>query len=188
MDARTHGVILRRAVGSDAHGIARVHTATWQTAYRGLMADAYLDALSVTEREARWQDVLAASWRHVPQTAALVRCTWVAEDTDGIHGFCCAGPARDAGLTGAEVYALYVLPAAWRRGMGAGLLAAAESAAMDGGARGMCLWTLRDNASARMFYARQEYVTDGETRNECVGGRSLAHVRYRKTLHGRYAG
>jgi len=47
------GVEIRTAVAEDAPGLATVHVRSWQLAYRGLMADEFLDGLSVEERE-RW--------------------------------------------------------------------------------------------------------------------------------------
>src|SRR3972149_4160057 len=47
------GVEIRTAVAEDAPGLATVHVRGWQLAYRGLMADEFLDGLSVEERE-RW--------------------------------------------------------------------------------------------------------------------------------------
>lgn len=45
----------------DAAGIAGIHVRAWQAAYRGLLADELLDALSVTAREAMWSDILRRS-------------------------------------------------------------------------------------------------------------------------------
>jgi len=52
-------VILRPAKTSDAAGIAAVHVAGWQAAYRHLLPAAYLDALDPAEREAQWSTRLA---------------------------------------------------------------------------------------------------------------------------------
>src|SRR5687767_3602644 len=41
---------IRPALPSDARAIADVHVRTWQSTYRGIVPDAYLDALSVDER------------------------------------------------------------------------------------------------------------------------------------------
>jgi hypothetical protein len=42
---------IRRASQSDARAIAEVHVASWRETYRGIVPDAFLDALSVAERE-----------------------------------------------------------------------------------------------------------------------------------------
>ena len=42
---------MRRAVEGDAAAIAAVHVRAWQVAYRGIVADAILDGLTVPDRE-----------------------------------------------------------------------------------------------------------------------------------------
>src|SRR5665647_1820355 len=44
------GLLVRRAEPQDAPVVARVHTASWRQAYRGLLPQEYLDALSVEAR------------------------------------------------------------------------------------------------------------------------------------------
>lgn len=50
----------RRAQPSDADGIARVWVSAWRIAYRGLVPDEVLDALSLHERQERWRARLSA--------------------------------------------------------------------------------------------------------------------------------
>ena len=47
---------IRRPTVDDAPDIASIHVSAWQAAYRGIVPDAFLDALSVDQREARWSD------------------------------------------------------------------------------------------------------------------------------------
>ena len=63
---------LRLANPSDAHGLAEMHVATWQVAYRGLLPDDFLDGLTVAARAERWQQILTNSPRQ----------TWVACEAD----------------------------------------------------------------------------------------------------------
>ena len=51
---------VRRAVVADADGIGRVHVFAALTAYRGIMPDAYLDAMDPRARSERWRQALAA--------------------------------------------------------------------------------------------------------------------------------
>ena len=53
------GIDVRRAMPADAAGIARVQVATWRSTYRGLIPDAYLDAMEEEPRARWWQDVIA---------------------------------------------------------------------------------------------------------------------------------
>jgi hypothetical protein len=77
--------MIRAAVPADADAIAEVWLRSWQTAYRGLVPDAVLDALSLEYRQGLWRDRLA---RGEP---ALV-----AEHDGGVAGYCrVLSPSRD---------------------------------------------------------------------------------------------
>ena len=54
------GVTLRRATPDDAEAIARVRIDGWRRSYKGLVPQAYLDAMSVEASMPLWQRVLAA--------------------------------------------------------------------------------------------------------------------------------
>ncbi len=156
-------VRVRPAAPEDARGIAETQARAWDAAYRGLLADAVIDALTADVREARWREILAAD----------ESATWVADEAGRIAGFCSVlAVARDAdALPGtSEIAALYVDPAVWRRGAGSALLRAGVAAL--GPAR-VTLWVLERNAAARAFYAGHGFSPDG-ARRETAGA---AHVR-----------
>ncbi len=169
-------VHLRRARETDARGIAEVHVATWQQAYRGQIPDTYLNALSVDDRERYWKNEL-----HV---MAVGRRPWVAESDAGIVGFASAGPARDTDVPSnvGEVYAIYVLPDCWDRGVGRNLLSHCERDLVEHGYDEAVLWVLADNQRARAFYEVTGWQPDGASKQETRGGRAVDEVRYRLTL------
>ena len=77
--------IIRHATPDDAQGIANVQVETWRSAYRGVIADDFLDAMSEKERTSRWSEILQR-----PEHA-----TFVAEvEGHGIVGFANGGPKR----------------------------------------------------------------------------------------------
>jgi GNAT superfamily N-acetyltransferase len=108
-------VVICDAERSDAEAIAAVHVRAWATAYRGLMADDVLAAMTPERRAAAWSERLAD-----PSLGPTI----VAADGGGtIIGFCAlATPTRDEGeaVDTAEVTALYVDPPSWRAGVGSG--------------------------------------------------------------------
>src|SRR5215510_12899976 len=57
----TRGVrfAIRQGKLADAEGVARAHTASWRTSYRGILPDAILDRIDVDQRAASWRRVLA---------------------------------------------------------------------------------------------------------------------------------
>ena len=49
---------IRTAVPDDAHPIAHVHVATWQTAYKGQLPDEMLQNLDVDRRRQGWEQII----------------------------------------------------------------------------------------------------------------------------------
>ena len=78
---------VREATVADAAGIARVHYETWQTAFRGIVPDAYLARTSYEKQKNAWESALGKD-----NTTKLI-C--VAQDESGqIVGFAVGGPER----------------------------------------------------------------------------------------------
>lgn len=170
----TDPVLLRAAGISDAPAMARISVDGWQQAYSGLLPQSYLDALDVDARMHGWVEVL--------ETAPMRPL--VAEVAGVVAGFVSFGPSRDDDVdasTTAEIYAIYVSPPYWRRGIGRGLLSASMercSTAFD-----TCtLWVLTGNDSARAFYTAHGFLPDGEAKAEARRGVVLDEVRYRRSL------
>jgi ribosomal protein S18 acetylase RimI-like enzyme len=173
------GASIRPARPDDAAAIARVHIRTWQTAYRGQLPDAYLDALDdeLEARTARWHGLIADGRTH----------RWVqlvAEANERVIGFVTFGPSE--GETNepqiGEVYAIYVDPAYWSRGHGRELFAAATDGLAEAGFTMATLWVLETNTHARRFYEIAGWMTDGATKTDHRGDVELREVRYRRPL------
>ncbi len=144
---------VRAATLSDTPRIAEIHVRTWQAAYRGIVPDAYLDALSVADREAAWRKSLEAGGQ----------CTLVAEDEGQIVGWLSCGPSRDvdASPRTGEVYGLYVDPARWRCGAGHWLWERAGEHLRGLGCQRVTLWVLQENAAAQRFDESAGFHRDG---------------------------
>jgi len=166
----------RRATPADAEAIARLHIASWQAAYRGVLSDTFLDSQDPVARREAWRDRLAS-----PETAVLVD-----EGTDGLLGFCACGPSRDADADRAavwEIYNLHVAPARRGGGIGTRLFDAGVVLGRGRGARALTLWVVVENVPARHFYERKGMQPDGAQQTHAVGPRAiLAEVRYRLSL------
>jgi GNAT superfamily N-acetyltransferase len=151
-----------------------VHVAAWQQAYRGLLSDAYLDAIRPEDRAARYR---------FGSTTRDGRASVIARDGPVIVGFATMGPSRDEDAAECgELYALYVEPAMWRRGVGRVLVADARARLRRRGYREALLWVLEGNERARQFYVTDGWVHDGCAREEDVWGVTVPVVRYRRLL------
>jgi GNAT superfamily N-acetyltransferase len=152
-------VEVRDATPADAHGLATVHVVSWRAAYRGLMPDEVLAGLSVPERERIWSHRLAAP---EPRTSVVV-----ATDARRVVGFAAVGPplvpADRADPTVGDLYALYLDPDHWARGIGAPLHAAALDRLVTHGFTRAGLWLLDGNRRAERFYRRHGWVDTGRT-------------------------
>ena len=164
--------VIRLANSSDVGDIARLHVKAWQSAYRGHMPDAYLDALEPFQRVALWSKAIAQ-----PGTFVLA-----AEEQRAIVGFCSLLPSRDADASPAvaEITAIYVDPARVRSGVGSSLIEAALEIARTKSFVEVTLWVLTGNLSARAFYEARGFEPDGTTKTEQRPGFSIHEIRYRR--------
>ncbi|RYB02324.1 GNAT family N-acetyltransferase [Lichenibacterium ramalinae] len=142
----TGATTLRRATAADAGAVAALHVASWRSAYRGLLADAYLDGPVERERGTVWARKLAEG---AAGSETVLACADAA-----VVGFVCFVLDADP-LWGTLVDNLHADPA--RRGLGIGRALLAETARRAGLAaplRPVHLFCLAGNAPARGFYER----------------------------------
>jgi GNAT superfamily N-acetyltransferase len=171
--AQPHAVV-RRATIADARAIAEIAVLGWQAAYGGILPADFLANLSIGAREVAWRTVLESDTAgHAP--------AWVAELEGRVVGFVSSGPPRDEDVppSAAEVYAIYVLPGEWRRGLGRALLNAAIAHWQGGEATALVLWVFEANGAARTFYEAMGWRADGGRQEIDLGGFSTTEVRYR---------
>jgi ribosomal protein S18 acetylase RimI-like enzyme len=165
---------IRPATLDDAPRIAEIQVEAWRAAYADQMPKAYLDALDVDERSARWRRMLAQS--HKTITALGV------DEHDRAMAFCMYGLPRDPDARGTrtgEIMALNVMPSAWRRGFGIALLDGAILDARRIGWERLTLWVLKENRRARDFYEKYGFVIDGAEKTDSqLTGTALHEVRY----------
>jgi hypothetical protein len=57
------GPEIRLARAADAPAIAEIHVLSWQAAYAGQLPDDYLDNLSISDRQHRWEQALSEPMR-----------------------------------------------------------------------------------------------------------------------------
>jgi GNAT superfamily N-acetyltransferase len=157
--SRETPIQVRWATIEDARAIAAVHVASWRAAYRGILPDEALDALTLDGRERDWRRWLSPGGER--------NDTLVAERDGTIVAFCTLKlPAGDdgEGEDVAEVPALYAHPNAFGTGAGDALMTAAIEAMRGRGYREAVLWMLEGNGRAEAFYERRGWGRDGGAR------------------------
>ncbi len=168
--------VVRPATPDDAAAIASVHVRSWQAAYRGIVPEAMLEALSIERRASWWRGELTEM---IPPPGC-----WVVERSGRVVGFASIGTARgnSVGPGIGELFTLYLEPEAWSQGLGRALNEQAIVGLRASGFRSAILWVLADNVRGRRFYERAGWQADGGTMGWETPGTTLDEVRYRIEL------
>ncbi len=166
----------RAARVADARAIAEIRILGWRSAYRGLVGDEHLDAMSVDSDTARWSTFLDAHDRFTR--------TVVVEDSEAVVGFASLSPYRIVDREAAyavtalavpgtvgELDAFYVHPDRWGTGIADELMVAALAALRSDGWTSARLWLLADNPRALQFYRRHGWAPDGGRETLSLPGR-----------------
>lgn len=138
-------IAIRQATAADADLIADLHATSWRSAYRGLLADAFLDGPVMDDRRALWRDRFAGA---ADFTVFLV------ERGDVALGFICFMPDQHA-TWGGLIDNFHVSPAAKGQGIGRRLFSAVRGLSQRvSPGRGLFLFVLTGNTAARLAYDR----------------------------------
>lgn len=136
---------IRVATSQDAEGIANVHVNSWKTTYKGIVDEAYLDALSAADRVERWR------WKaeNLRDDEELLV---ISDDNGMIYGFMTYGMERESKRpTEGELYAVYLLEEMQGQGWGKRLFARMKEFMRVRGFQTLRVWVLEGN-SALHFY------------------------------------
>jgi ribosomal protein S18 acetylase RimI-like enzyme len=160
-------ISVRKAIASDLQDIARVHVAAWQTTYRGIVPQPFLDSLDVDARAEAWKNWFGEGKLHL----------YVAENDGEVCGFISGGALREP-IEGfdAEVYAIYLLPSFQGRGGGRLLMQRLAETLRISGFTQVVIWVLAENPS-RGFYEHLggSQITQKRIR---IGDADLLEVAY----------
>jgi ribosomal protein S18 acetylase RimI-like enzyme len=159
---------IRRAVPEDALSIALVQVESWRKTYAGIIPEAFLASLDIEERAASWMQNLQAGRMFI----------FVAQDEWGIFGFISGGELRDP-MDGydCELYAIYLLPANQRRGVGQELALTLRESFLMNGFSGMVVWVLERNLPGISFYKRLGGIQIAQRTIE-IGGAELPELAF----------
>lgn len=133
-------IILRRAQVGEAEVLAKLHVSVWRETYRDYAPDKAIQTLDETRRLPYWAQ------------ATVSEGVWVADDGGEVLGVISFGPSQHEAFGGrVEIKHLYVALNAQGQGVGRRLLEKALELCAPGG---VALAVVRQNTTARSFYAR----------------------------------
>ena len=155
-------MIIRQAREEDVMQIAEIMVEDWQTAYRGIMDDDFLDSLSAAQR---YQIEIKRFQKYT-----------VAADNDEVLGYAWNEMIDDEAAD-CEIIALYVRYSKRKRGIGKAIMKNSMDCFRKAGKKSMIIWCLRDNYESRKFYERMggKVYKDGSHR---WGNRNYDMISY----------
>jgi ribosomal protein S18 acetylase RimI-like enzyme len=162
---------IRDATTADLAAIAEIHASSWRAAYRGILADAFLDGDLLQDRNSRWSGVAE---RMAPRDNLLIATE--GKDAVGfIAGWTSVTLGREDGY-GLFIDNLHVRPDLRGNKYGESLFRALAINATAHAKTSAYLWLLDGNAPAHRFYHRLG-GRDGEHRMIELGGRTVGETR-----------
>jgi GNAT superfamily N-acetyltransferase len=163
---------VRAARSSDAPGLARVQTASWQASLAGLVPASVLAELTSAEAQREWAERWLEAIIKPPTSRHRVHVAVTAPSAGDVTGFAAAGPATDADLwpaTDAELYELHVLPEQAGQGHGGRLLHAVADTLAEDGFQTACTWVLSADEERLSFLESAGWAPDGSHSNLDMG-------------------
>jgi len=168
---------ISRASPEDAYAIAKIHVDSWREAYRTILPAEYLAALSVEKRQTFWTQSIAEGKSEL----------WLAKADGVIQGWISFGKSRDddLGAADAEIWALYVAPPFWSKGIGLQLWLKAKDFLSSQGFSSCSLWVLSENVRAIRFYETVGFKLGiNSSKSIALAGIQLTELRYVISLEG----
>jgi len=132
-------IMIRKVEKEDVRQIAEILVEDWQKAYRGIMDDAFLDAMNADQR---YEIEVKRYQKYI-----------VAVDGNEVLGYAWLEMAGDEPAD-CEVIALYVRYSKRNNGIGKLLMQYAISHFKETGKKRMIVWCLKENLESRKFYEK----------------------------------
>lgn len=163
-------ITIRSAEPSDAAGLAKIKVDGWQTAFKGIVPQPYLDSLNYPDQEERLRKILSSKKDRSHELVAVT-------DTGSVAGFAATGPNRSpVDDYDGELMAIYVSVDAKGQGIGSLLFAASVKQLKLDGFRRLIIWCLDGNPHCR-FYTKLGGKVVGEKWDD-IGGACLKQYGY----------
>ncbi|MDM0046246.1 GNAT family N-acetyltransferase [Variovorax dokdonensis] len=166
---------VRPATLRDAKAVAEVHAIALKAAYAGILPDDQLSALAPASRESKWREAIEYA---EPQ----VHVAMLDGEVVGFVGF---DRSRDpkTPATAGEIWAIYIKPEHWGKGVGVALWDAAREGLDEEGCTTVTIWVPLRNDRAMRFMElagfKREMKTAGTT---AVGTARIEQIRLKRDV------
>jgi len=162
---------IRLAELADADTVARLHAHSWQTAYRGILRDEFLEGPVHEDRRVLWHSRLS-------EVNRADQFVLVDEHAGEIRGFACGFLDADPEW-GCLLDNLHVVPELKGQGLGRQLMReVAQRVVQSQSIRRLHLWAYEQNLTARRFYERLGGVITLRQPKPAPDGTEVNEVRY----------
>jgi len=159
----------------DAKAIAEIHSVAARAAYAGLVPDDQLDALAPTTREAKWRQAIEFA---DPQVHVAVQ----GDEVVGFVGFDRSRDPKTPSTTG-EIWALYVKPEHWGKGVGVALWDAAREGLEEEGCILVTAWVPLRNDRAMRFFELAGFKREMKTaKTTSLGSVKIEEIRLKREV------
>ena len=139
--------MIRQANKFDSYNVAKLIVSGWQTAYKGLIDDSFLNNMSV--------NIIAENWGMNIESQDESNNIYVYEENNEILGVIRFGKPDDSSSNyNAEIHVLYVEPDLKRKGIGSKLFAFAKNFFINKNTTHMIIWCLQTNSPSIKFYEK----------------------------------
>ena len=166
---------VRPATLRDAKAVAEVHAVATKAAYAGILPDDHLPALAPASREAKWREAIEFA---EPQVHVAV--------LDGeVVGFVGFDRSRDpkTPATAGEIWAIYIKPEHWGKGVGVALWDAAREGLDEEGCTTVTIWVPLRNDRAVRFMELAGFKREMKTASTtAVGTTRIEQIRLKRDV------
>ena len=165
---------VRPAVAGDADEVAAVHANSSHAAYEAVAPEAH-QVVPIAQRRAFWREAIEFG-------EPLVQVALEAGKVIGFAGFDRSRDPKSKPTTG-EIWAFYVLPAHWDRGVGLALWDATRESLIEEGCTEVTLWVPLCNERALRFFELAGFKRElSSAKTALVAGVKLEEIRLRRGL------
>lgn len=159
---------VRKSRLSDLEQIALIHVKSWETAFKGLMPERYINNYTLEDRNAEWLSVLGSGSESVI----------VAEDNNKLGGFL----SYSENVNFLNLSKLYLCPSMYGKGVGGLLMKQMENEALTASLDLIRLYVLNNNKSAINFYSKQGFEFGDGFESEEFEGETIIDLLMEKRL------